>query len=682
MYLGVFVKRSIVLSLVLFIFVLNSCRKEATSVAYSEKTAINTFIDEYDYYRQDSVDSKLHVDIQNMVLELPNTKVNREIIYRFTKSTRADKSFSHHLLNYAQQAQDSTDMARAYMLLGKFFENKFNVDSSYYYFSKAEYLFLKTKDSLDLEEVYLHKAELLTGNSIYGEAENQMTKAIGYGLNNPDSKRLFQQYCIMGEILVGLEQNEEAINLYNQAYVMLDTKELKGTTTAYYRRLNRANIYNNVSRILIKQERYELAITYLQEAIDKHIDFEHSIDRQVYSALALNLAVAMMRNGDLSNVSGLANNSIEISAKFGNLVLENIAKLCLAEYNYLSNKPKTANSIVKQVLDYANKEEDIQTNLKAIELLLKYEEDMAPENFSNYLSLYRRAVDENNLTRNKFSRIKFEATSLEKSNNALKHEKNTVMLISITLFVLSLLAMLIVFYIQRNRKLFIVKMLQGDTEKYYNTIIKSHNQMSDAQENERNEIAKELHDGVLNKLFITRFSLMQLENQNFDKQRKVLVNEIKEVENYLRDVSHALAHEDSMLIESFSQLLKELVELQNRNLAIKFTFYIEEALNIESLSHHCKINIYRILQEVLQNVQKHSQATKCYVTIKHKTSDTFEIIVDDNGKGFDQKKIKRGKGLVNIKERTDLIGGQFMINSNIEVGTSISLVFRKEYDLL
>ncbi|WP_158210733.1 tetratricopeptide repeat-containing sensor histidine kinase [Myroides phaeus] len=677
MNLRVFIKKSVLLFAVLFLLVLYSCQKRNAAKLHSDSIAISTFINKYDYYRKDSLQVKQLGDIEAKVLGLSNTKENREIIHRFISKTKADKVFSHHLLKYAEQAEDSTDMARAYMSLGKFFENRFKIDSSYYFFTQAEQLFLKTQDSLDLEEVYIHKAELLTGNSIYGEAENQMTKSIGYGLSNRDSKRLFQQCCIMGEILVGLGQNDEAIDLYNQAYEMLDTKELRNLTTDYYRRLNRANIHNNVSRILIKQERYELAITSLQDAIDKQIDFDHPIDKQVYSALALNLAIAQMKSGELSKVSSLANISMDISTKFGNLVLENLAKLCLAEYNYLSNKPKTAHSIIKEVLDYAEKEDDFQTNLNAVELLLKYEEDKASENFNTYLSLQRRAVDENNLTRNKFSRIKYEATTLEKSNIALKQEKNTIVVVSGILFLLSLLILLVVFYLQRKRKLMIVRMLQGDTERYYNSIIKSHNEMSEAQESERNEIAKELHDGVLNKLFITRFSLMQLEEDNFSQQKNLLVNELKDVENYLRGVSHALANENSMLIEQFVPLLRELVELQNRNLAIKFRYHIDEKLDIDNLSHHCKINIYRILQEVLQNVQKHSEATKCYVTIKQKTEDTFEIEVNDNGKGFDQRGVKYGQGLLNIKERTELIGGQFEIKSSVGVGTIVLLVFKK-----
>ncbi|MEC4117804.1 tetratricopeptide repeat protein, partial [Myroides phaeus] len=387
---------------------------------------INTFIKEYDYYRQDSIQAKKLGDIQSKVLGLSNTKENREIIYRFISKTKADKLFSHHLLKYAEQAKDSTDMARSYMLLGKFFENKYSMDSSYAFFTRAEEIFLRTQDSLDLEEVYIHKAELLVGNSIYGEAENQMTKSIGYGLSNRDAKRLFQQYCIMGEILVGLGQNDEAIGLYDQAYELLDVKELINSSTDYYRRLNRANIHNNIARIYIKQELYDSAITYLQQAIDNYINFDHPIDKQVYSALALNLAIAKMKNGDLSNVSSLVNRSMDISVKFGNYVLENSAKLCLAEYYYLSNKPKTADSIIKDVIDYAEKHDDFQTNLSAIELLLKYVEDKSPENFNTYLSLSRRVIDENNLTRNKFSRIKYETAILEKSNAALKQEKSNI----------------------------------------------------------------------------------------------------------------------------------------------------------------------------------------------------------------------------------------------------------------
>lgn len=668
----VFKERPLILLLIVLLPLFSNCKHQSEKEERANDS-INIFLGNYDYYLSDTLDIAFLKEVQATILNLPNSKENRLTLKRFVQKTRAEKTFSYQLLNYAKEAKDSVDIADAYMLLGRYFSNRYNVDSSYYYYSKAENYFLMRKDSLNLEEVYLHKAELLTGNSVFGEAENQMTKAIGFGLSNRDVKRLFQQSCIMGEILVGLEQEEEALKLYEEALKIMESKDFLLSTTEYYRRLNKANIYNNISRVYIKQKKYDLAITYLRESIENYIDFGNSIDLQLYASLSLNLAVAKLMNGDLSEVHNLLLSSIEISNKYQNYVLENIAKLRLAEYNYLSNKPKSAHGIVNEVLDYTEKTEDLQLKMKAISLLMLYEEENAPDNFIEYMDLSRYVVDKNNLIRNKFTRIKYEANALEKSNHLLKHEKNVVSLLSFILLFLALSGLLILYYRQRARKLTLVKMLQGDTEKYYNSIINSHNDLSIAQERERNEIAKELHDGVLNKLFVTRFSLMQLERENFEVQKDLLVREVKDVENYLRGVSQALANEESMLIESFSQLIKELVFVQNRNHAISFSLSIKNDIDVECLSHHTKINIYRILQEVLQNVQKHSEASLCKVIIKRSSTATFEIQINDNGCGFDTRIVERGRGLVNVKERAELIGGKLKIISKKGLGTMITL---------
>ncbi len=676
MSLWAFRKIHYLLPFIVLILVSVSCKRQTQKNLSVE--GINTYIEQYDYYLRDTTKIAELLNVESSVLALPNTKENRQIILEFTQKIRPDKKFYSHSLKYALEAGDSVDIAKAYLLFGYYFDRRYNVDSAYYYFSQAEHLYLIKQDSTRLGEVYLHKAELLMLNAVYGEAETQITKAIGFNLNNADAKRLFQQQCLVGEILGGLHQYEEAIEIYDKAFEMLESKDVIMATTDYYRRLNRANIYNNVARIYIKQERYDEAIALIHDAVDNYIDLRFTPDIKLYAALALNLGVCKLRKGEFSEVNNLLTKSIEISTSYHNMILVHHAKLSLAEYYYLKNKPRSGHELVKEVLAYAEERNDSELKMKTLGVLLMYEEDNAPANFDSYLSLSKQIIDENSLVRNRFARIKYEADSLIKKNHVLSYQKNLITLISFSLLFLILLIIIILFNKQRSKKLNIIKMFQGDTEKYYDSILNSHNKMSFAQERERNEIAKELHDGVLNKLFVTRFSLMQLEEDNFEAQKKLLINEVKDVENYLRGVSHALANEESMLIKSFFQLIIELIALQNRNNAIDFNLVIDETIDLESLSHHTKINIYRILQEALQNVQKHSKASYCEVSFECTSSATFNVQVKDNGVGFDTRIVKKGKGLINIKERVEFIGGTLKIVSNEGLGTILLLGFKCE----
>ena len=86
-----------------------------------------------------------------------------------------------------------------------------------------------------------------------------------------------------------------------------------------------------------------------------------------------------------------------------------------------------------------------------------------------------------------------------------------------------------------------------------------------------------------------------------------------------------------------------------------------------------EINVYRIVQECVSNIIKHSEATSARVMIKY-TQQRVIIVVEDKGKGFDTEQIKEkrgGFGLIGLKERVRLLDGNFEINSKLEVGTTI-----------
>ena len=90
-----------------------------------------------------------------------------------------------------------------------------------------------------------------------------------------------------------------------------------------------------------------------------------------------------------------------------------------------------------------------------------------------------------------------------------------------------------------------------------------------------------------------------------------------------------------------------------------------------------EIAVFRIVQEALSNVLKHAEATKVDI---HLTSSAtaFTLIIEDNGKGFDLSKSKRGIGLMNIKQRVSAMNGEFNIDSKLGKGTTIIVEFEHQ----
>jgi signal transduction histidine kinase len=104
---------------------------------------------------------------------------------------------------------------------------------------------------------------------------------------------------------------------------------------------------------------------------------------------------------------------------------------------------------------------------------------------------------------------------------------------------------------------------------------------------------------------------------------------------------------------------------------------IEKAIQLEEkdMPERLKIVVFRILQEALNNVAKHASANLVRVSLKE-TSGQIELAIEDNGRGFDAKDLsvmtpKEGFGLTSMKERTELSGGGFAIESEKGTGTTL-----------
>jgi PAS domain S-box-containing protein len=192
-----------------------------------------------------------------------------------------------------------------------------------------------------------------------------------------------------------------------------------------------------------------------------------------------------------------------------------------------------------------------------------------------------------------------------------------------------------------------------------------------AQENERKRISGALHDSVSQLLYGIKLNLQQVDQQripetNFDNIKKLLDEAIKET----RNISFELA--PSILTDfGLSVTVKEMAKrLSTDILTIKVSIDIEHRLKLP-----LEINIFRILQELLNNCIKHSDATSVHLGIKQENK-LIHIRVKDNGKGFDtgnSEKLSEGSGLSSIRNRLSLFDGTIHIQSQPYRGTIVHI---------
>ncbi|WP_339699573.1 response regulator [uncultured Roseivirga sp.] len=208
--------------------------------------------------------------------------------------------------------------------------------------------------------------------------------------------------------------------------------------------------------------------------------------------------------------------------------------------------------------------------------------------------------------------------------------------------------------------------------KYVNAIIKG-------AETERTRIARDLHDGVVQTLTISLLTLDLLIKKNpefieknsvlVDKTRKHLKNSVDEV----RNIAHSLipnAFQNTGLKLALSELMEDIRSLASIKVDFKYDIVSE------NISEDKYMTIYRVIQEIFNNMIKHAQATECLVSFTQKEN-VVNILIKDNGRGFDLDSIniKPSFGIDNIQSRVNLLNGTCTLDSKKGEGTSYEISF-------
>jgi signal transduction histidine kinase len=119
-------------------------------------------------------------------------------------------------------------------------------------------------------------------------------------------------------------------------------------------------------------------------------------------------------------------------------------------------------------------------------------------------------------------------------------------------------------------------------------------------------------------------------------------------------------------------LIEQLIVKNNEIGYTNFSYTIQSSIDWVKYSSIVKINLYRIIQELLLNVNKYAEAKKCSLEI-HELNQQLVILLKDDGKGFHSTTETSGIGLKNCKKRANTINAQIDIQSNINVGTTITI---------
>ena len=202
------------------------------------------------------------------------------------------------------------------------------------------------------------------------------------------------------------------------------------------------------------------------------------------------------------------------------------------------------------------------------------------------------------------------------------------------------------------------------------------NAVLQGQEQERKRLGAELHDGIGQVLSAIALQVSQIREEILEEDVNTIITDLTSLNQNLqeairevRNISHDLMPE---VLESFG--LKEAINqictnLQDRSgINVMFDYVDLE----ERYSQQVEVNLFRVAQELLNNIQKHASCSKVFVSLID-YGDSVNFTVEDDGVGFNIEEASDGIGLSNVISRINSISGQIDIESSENSGTLVNI---------
>lgn len=590
------------------------------------------------------------------------------IAYRYYYDDEYDKqrSIMHNMYKRAERRNDSVTMAYALYNTGISHEAEDNSDSSYFYHLRAGKIYENLRDSLNLGLTLHSRAKILFYHGNYAEAEGNEIRAIKIfrRLNKPE--QLCNSYITLASCLRGqhnyikaLEYQQLALNETER----MDKAAVDEADINYYKRL----ALGNMGVVYDKLGDFPKAINYYNRAIAIP-----DCGKKELGVFLGNRGYAKMMTGQpeddyLPDLFSSVHILDSLGANYNKLDPEK----SIAKHFLKSGDTLRSVTLLKLAYRHAHDSQSYEDMLETLSLLIVNDKKNTALHSERYFALNDSLHQAERATRNKFARIEFETAAIERQNKDLHRRFNMALWAGAVVLLIAAGVVAIIRLRARNKELEYTQKQQEANEKIYNLLLQQEMEAENARIQERNRIAMELHDGVINRIFTTRFNLMQL-NTTQGERKEQLVHELQETQDEIRKLSHDLKESFVTENEGYAEAVKQLVEKQQEDNGPLFDVYVDKFINWGTVTPESRVSLFRIIQEACTNARKYSQAKNCHVALMAQGSHV-KLRIWDDGVGFDPRKTKPGIGLRNIDERVRAMGGTFNLTANEGKGTTIEI---------
>jgi two-component system, NarL family, sensor kinase len=574
------------------------------------------------------------------------------------------------------EAKHLHGMARDRYMLSVILKNRGSYDSALHYTNEAARIWGTMPDKKEqMVQALVGAANIHLKRSNYPKALSFYQQVLDTAERINDSLMRFKALQGMGQVYERQNFNIRAIGVFEEALLIANTFESKKY---------QAEILNHLGGVYLKENLDTAALNAFNKAISIYSDIK--LENKL-AVVHINISQYYEKEGKYSQADAYIRKSLEFNQKTNyaqglSLCYFNIGRLLIRQNKYdeaIMNLVK-ADSVAASIGDLS---------------MLKEISDCLSEAHArkqNYSEAFRYATSGGAL-RDTLESISQQASELaiaykeeqtkrillEKERDNQKARIERINLIVLALSVIIFLLLILLFALYRNR---IVEKRNQQSKKQIEDLLSNQEQMAvqtmlETQEKERQRIAQDLHDSLGVKLSTAKLYYNLMENmagslsaeelEKLKKANSILDEACEEVRLVAADL-----HKGELVTFGLVRAIENLCNNINGLNKLQVEFHAN-GLN-SRLDGATEFNIYQIVRELMANILRHANASEVTIQLQRQNGN-INLMVEDNGNGFDTTKVqsRSGLGLTSLRNRATQINATFHIDSQPGHGTSVSI---------
>ena len=399
---------------------------------------------------------------------------------------------------------------------------------------------------------------------------------------------------------------------------------------------------NNIGYLYIKQKEYQKAVRLLSEIENEKIlqesplDYARILDNKGIALFHLNDKLALSYLEKAKTIREANNDDSQIVSSY----------MHLAEY-YKNQEPATAKEWTQKAYHSATKAFIPDDRLEALNLLFTTttNNNLKNQYHDTYIHINDSLQQARQQAKNQFAKIKYDSEKAETEKTAYQYKMYgfiVLLILSVAVFILL----------------------------YRLTIQKNKRKILETQYTTETKIAKRLHDELANDVHNT-IAFAETQNLENEQNKETLLENLDTIYQRARNISNE--NKQISTGEAFVEQLKHMIHSYSsdtRNVILNTA-----ALQDIQLKDEVKITLYRVLQELMVNMKKHSECSLVAIAFKN-NGQFLEISYSDNGKGS-QNQLHTKNGLQNVENRIFSINGTITFDTEPDKGFKVKIIIPK-----